>query len=31
MKKIIIKIYRYISFIEKERINAMIHCGRGFN
>lgn len=31
MKKILIKIYRYISFIEKERINTMIHCGRGLN
>jgi hypothetical protein len=29
--KILIKIINYINFLEKEKINAMIHCGRNFN
>lgn len=31
MKGFLKKIYNYLSFIEKERINAMINSGRGFN
>lgn len=31
MKKLLIKFYKYLSFLERERINAMIHCKRGFN
>jgi len=31
MKKILKKINDYFSYIRKEKINAMVHCGRGFN
>jgi hypothetical protein len=31
MKKIISKIYNMFSLLEKEKINAMTHCGNGFN
>lgn len=34
MKRIFKKLkmfYKYLSFLEKERIKAMIHSGRGFN
>ena len=33
MSKVICKIqaiYKYMAWIEKERINAMVYCGRGF-
>ncbi len=30
MIKKILKIYRYLQFIENERIKAMIYCGRGW-
>jgi len=29
--KTIIKIISYINFLEKERINSMIHTGSNFN
>jgi hypothetical protein len=31
MKAKLIKIYNYLKWLEKERINAMVHTGRGFN
>lgn len=34
MRRIISKIravYKYMAWVEQERINAMVHCGRGFN
>jgi hypothetical protein len=31
MIKFIKKVYNYLSWLENEKTNAMIHCGRGFN
>ena len=28
--KILKKIINYINFLEKEKINSMIHCGKNF-
>ena len=31
MIKILKRIYSFLAFVEQERINAMIYCGKGWS